>query len=221
MVQCFWDKKKLTWKDSKGAIKLIPKNKRRHLLQNWTPITLLTMTYKIIVIDQDMIFVKLDFMKAYSRVAHEFLWYTFATMGIGANTISRIKGLVVGGTSAVHINWSFMEEFIIMRGVREGCPLAPLLFVMTMQPLMRVLWEEERLGNIKGLNVGEGHSLLNQLFADDTKICITAEEWQFERLKELRGVRTLVQEFSLGLESGWESQTRTHTVGKDSARKGE
>ncbi|KAL3685574.1 hypothetical protein R1sor_003596 [Riccia sorocarpa] len=176
MVHCVWDKKKLIGKDGKGVIKLIPKNDRRHLLQNWRPITLLTMTYKIIakviatrlkemlpgiidsqqtgfvagrniidnilslrlghewaqVTDQDVIFVKLDFMKAYDKVAHRFLWDTLSSMGMEEDTISRIKGLVVGGTSEVHVNGSFTEEIAIERGVR---------------------------------------------------ICITAEEGQFERLK--------------------------------------
>ncbi|KAL3679848.1 hypothetical protein R1sor_022804 [Riccia sorocarpa] len=227
MVHYVWDKKKLIGKDGKGLIKLIPKNDRRHLLQNWRPITLLTITYKIIakviatrlkemlpeiidsqqtgfvagrniidnilslrlgqkwaqVTDQDVIFVKLDFMKAYDRVARRFLWDTLSSMGMEEDTISRIKGLAVGGTFEVHVNGSFTEEIAIERGVRQGCPLAPLLFAMTTQPLMRALREEERLGNIKGLNIGDSHSLLHQLFADDTGICITAEEGQFERLK--------------------------------------
>ncbi|KAL3692735.1 hypothetical protein R1sor_006386 [Riccia sorocarpa] len=224
---------KLIGKDSRGVIKLIPKNERKHLLQNWRPITLLTMTYKIIakvvairlkemlpglidtqqigfvagrniidnilslrigqewaqVTDQDVIFVKLDFMKAYDRVAHNFLWDTLRAMGMGSETVGRIQGLVEGGKSEVHINGSFTEEFSIGRGVRQGCPLAPLLFAMTTQPLMRALREEERNGNIQGLNIGGGHSLLHQLFADDTGICITAEEEQFESLKEV------IQEF--------------------------
>ncbi|KAL3678602.1 hypothetical protein R1sor_021558 [Riccia sorocarpa] len=227
MVHCVWDKKKLIGKDGKGVIKLIPKNDRGHLLQNWRPITLLTMTYKIIakviatrlkemlpgiidshhtdfvagrniidnilslrlgqewaqITDQDVIFVKSDFMKAYDRVAHRFLWDTLSSTGMEEDTMSRIKGLVVGGTSEVHVNGSFTEEFAIERGVRQGCSLAPLLFAMTTQPLMRALREKERLGNIKGLNTGDSHSLLHQLFADDTCICITAEEGQFERLK--------------------------------------
>ncbi|KAL3691402.1 hypothetical protein R1sor_005053 [Riccia sorocarpa] len=229
MVRCFWSKKKLVGKDTKGVIKLIPKNDRKHLLQNWRPITLLTMTYKIIakvmairlremllglidtqqtvfvagrniidnilslrlgqewaqVTEHDVIFVKLDFMKAYDRVAHGFLWDTLSAMGMGMESVDRIKGLVEGGKSEMHKNGSFTEEITIGRGVRQGCPLAPLLFAMTTQPLMRALREEERSGNIRGLNIGEGHSLLHQLFTDDTGICITAEEHQFDNLKEV------------------------------------
>ncbi|KAL3677184.1 hypothetical protein R1sor_027132 [Riccia sorocarpa] len=124
---------------------------------------------------------------AYDRVAHGFLWDTLGAMGVGDETVNRIKSLVDGGTSEVHVNGSFTEEIKIGRGVRQGCPLAPLLFAMTTQPLMQALREEERLGNIKGLNLGGGHSLLHQLFADDTSICITAEErhCQFVKLKEV------------------------------------
>ncbi|KAL3695821.1 hypothetical protein R1sor_009897 [Riccia sorocarpa] len=229
MVQSFWDKKRLVGKDSRRIIKLIPKNDRKHLLKNWRPITLLTMTYKIVakiiavrlksilprlidtqqtgfvagrniihnilslrlgqewaqVTNQDTIFVKLDFMKAYDRVAHGFLWDTLAKMGMGEETVQRIQGLVVGGSSEIHLNGDFTEEIRIERGVRQGCPLAPLLFAMTTQPLMRALREEEAQGNIQGLNIGEGYSLLHQLFADDTGICITAVEEQFVKLKEV------------------------------------
>ncbi|KAL3685171.1 hypothetical protein R1sor_003193 [Riccia sorocarpa] len=48
LEESFWDKKSLVGKDSMGIIKLIPKNDRKHLLRNWRPITLLTMTYKIV-----------------------------------------------------------------------------------------------------------------------------------------------------------------------------
>ncbi|KAL3684504.1 hypothetical protein R1sor_002526 [Riccia sorocarpa] len=203
MVHCVWDKKKLIGKDGKRVIKLIPKNDRRHLLQNWRPITLLTMTYKIIakviatrlkemlpgIIDAQ----QTGFVAGHNIIDNilslRFLWDTLSSMGMEEDTISRIKGLVVGGTSEVHVNGSFTEEIAIERGVRQGCPLAPLLFAMTTQPLMRALREEERLGNIKGLNIGDSHSLLHQLFADDTCICITAEEGQFERLK------TVIKEF--------------------------
>ncbi|KAL3683131.1 hypothetical protein R1sor_001153 [Riccia sorocarpa] len=160
MVQCFWDRKRLTRKDSKGVIKLIPKNDRKQLLQNWRPITLLTMTYKIIAkviaewaqtTDQDVIFVKLDFMKAYDRIAHGFIWDTLSAMGMAEDLVERIRGLVIGGTSEVHINGCFTEDFKIGRGVRQGCPLAPLLFAMTTQPLMRALREEEMVGNLQNI----------------------------------------------------------------------
>ncbi|KAL2613089.1 hypothetical protein R1flu_024781 [Riccia fluitans] len=46
---------------------------------------------------------------------------------------------------------------------------------------------EEQVGRINGLNIGDGASLMHQLFADDTGISITASEEQFQRLKEVIG----------------------------------
>ncbi|KAL3683551.1 hypothetical protein R1sor_001573 [Riccia sorocarpa] len=64
-------------------------------------------------------------------------------------------------------------------------PLGTTAFAMTTQPLMWALREEEAQGNIQGLNIGQGKSLLYQLFVYDTRICITAEEAQFDKLKDV------------------------------------
>ncbi|KAL3675865.1 hypothetical protein R1sor_025813 [Riccia sorocarpa] len=137
------------------------------------------------VSDQNCIFIKLDFMKAYDRIAHGYLWDTLRAMGIGQDTLERIRGLVEGGSAVVHVNGLFTKEIELQQGVRQGCPLAPLLFAMSTQPLMRLLREEERRGNIQRTNIGGDGTLLHQLFADDTGISITMEEQQFARLQEV------------------------------------
>lgn len=38
--------------------------------------------------------------------------------------------LVSNGSSKVHINGLFNEDIPLDRGVRQGCPLAPLLFAL-------------------------------------------------------------------------------------------
>ncbi|KAL3698736.1 hypothetical protein R1sor_012812 [Riccia sorocarpa] len=48
MLVSFWEDGVLTLCDSKGVIKLLPKNAERQRLRNWRPITLLTLTYKLI-----------------------------------------------------------------------------------------------------------------------------------------------------------------------------
>ncbi|KAL3684230.1 hypothetical protein R1sor_002252 [Riccia sorocarpa] len=188
MVQSFWEKKKLVGKDSREIIKLIPKNGQKQLLKNWRPITLLTMTYKIVakifaIRLRGMIPELIDSQQ--TGVAHNFLWDTLTAMGMGEDMVSKIKGLVESGASEVHINGDFTEKIQIGRVVRQGCPLAPLLFALTTQPLMRALREAERQGLIQGLNIGDGRTLFHQLFADDTGICITAEESQFDKLREV------------------------------------
>ncbi|KAL3679376.1 hypothetical protein R1sor_022332 [Riccia sorocarpa] len=129
------------------------------------------------------LFVKLDFTKAFDRVSHTFLWHTLRKMGIPEDTISRIRGLMAGGTSKVHVNQTFTSAIKIKRGVRQGCPLAPLLFVLSTQPLMRILRKEEESGNLRGIQIPGMKSILQELFADDTSLFIHASARDFQRAR--------------------------------------
>lgn len=58
--------------------------------------------------------------------------------------LTLVKGLVLGGLVKIHVNGLFLEEIELQRGVRQGCPLTPLLFALSTQPLLAFL-QEERL----------------------------------------------------------------------------
>ncbi|KAL3695864.1 hypothetical protein R1sor_009940 [Riccia sorocarpa] len=229
MITWFWKKRKLLAKDNRGVIKLIPKEGDLLLLKSWRPITLLTITYKVIariiahrmkrmlpelidsqqsgfvagrnIVDnvlslrfaqewalttgQEVIFVKLDFQKAYDRVAHNYLWSTLQALGMSDSNIRRIQGLVLSGSASIHVNGKFTADLQVQRGVRQGCPLAPLLFAISTQPLMRLLREEEKSQRILGLNAEGDRTILHQLYADDTGINVTINEQHFNRLQEV------------------------------------
>lgn len=67
---------------------------------------------------QPFIFLKLDFTKAYDRVAHSFLWAVLWAMNFDEAVITLPRGLVEHTQSKVHINGSFTEPINLMRGVR-------------------------------------------------------------------------------------------------------
>ncbi|KAL3687300.1 hypothetical protein R1sor_013609 [Riccia sorocarpa] len=123
-----------------------------HLTQEWALIT-----------DQDVLFVKFDFQKAYDRVSHTYLWETLTALGLDLENVERIQGLVMNASASIHVNGKLTEEFPIQRGVRQGCPLAPLLFAMSTQPMMRVLREEERASRLKGAKLNLTKSLIMPL----------------------------------------------------------
>lgn len=88
-------------------------------------------------------FLKLDFSKAYDKVAHLFLWDTLIAMGFSVGVIKVIKGLMVGAKSKIHLNGFFSEEIDLNNGVRHvfpmASPMAPLLYALYTQPLMELL----------------------------------------------------------------------------------
>ncbi|KAL3688940.1 hypothetical protein R1sor_015249 [Riccia sorocarpa] len=128
---------------------------------------------------EENLFVKLDFTKAFDRVSYTFRWHTLRVMGLSEDSIRRIRGLMVGGSSRVHVNEAFSQPIKIKRGVRQGCPLAPLLFVLCNQPMIQALRKEESSGNLQGLQLPGHQSILHELFADDTSLFIRAQARNF------------------------------------------
>jgi hypothetical protein len=84
------------------------------------------------------------------------------------------------GTAKVHFNRLFTPSFQLQRGVRQGCPLAPLLYSLSTQPLMSLFNAKIHEGSLFGLPIGDGKQLLHQLFADDTGVFLQATEENFD-----------------------------------------
>ncbi|KAL3694924.1 hypothetical protein R1sor_008575 [Riccia sorocarpa] len=135
--------------------------------------------------EQEAIFLKLDFAKAYDRVRHDFIWDTLEAMKIDTHFISLLKGLTLQGSSKVHINGWFTEEILLDRGVRQGCPVAPYLFVLSTQPLMLLFEKAQREGRLTGIQLPGGRQLLHQLFADDTGVHMQATEECFNTTRAI------------------------------------
>lgn len=60
---------------------------------------------------QGIIFMKLDFKKAFDRVDHEYLWATLHMMQLDPFVINFIQGLVTNAEAKVHVNGLFTPSF--------------------------------------------------------------------------------------------------------------
>ncbi|KAL2610564.1 hypothetical protein R1flu_029137 [Riccia fluitans] len=107
-----------------------------------------------------------------------------AAMGFAEDFITLTKGIVEDSSSKIHANGLFSEEIKIERGVKQGCPLAPLLFAISTQPLMTLLKNKEAEQKIQGLQLQGPKHTLHNLFADDSGIMLQATEDIFNELKD-------------------------------------
>ncbi|CAM6091071.1 unnamed protein product [Calypogeia fissa] len=154
----------------------------RHILEN---ISVAWLTFDWIKAKRaPSLFLKLDFEKAFDRVRHDYLWETLVCLGFSSHLISLIQALLIDAYSRVHINGTFSLEIHLRRGVRQGCPLSPLLFVMSTQPLMTFLNDRLQQGLLKGICISDHLTISYRLFADDLGVFIPATETTFIQLKD-------------------------------------
>lgn len=76
----------------------------------------------------------LDFLKAFDKVEHQFLFQTLRFFGFGSNFINIIKMLYKDINSSVAINKKTTPRFQVNRGIRQGCG-SSLLFILVAELL--------------------------------------------------------------------------------------
>ena len=120
--------------------------------------------------NQSISLLLLDFEKAYDRVSWVFLEKTMEKMGFGAIWIQRVMSLNLNASATVVVNGEQSKAFNLQRSVRQGCPLAPYLFLLTVDVLGQMLQHPEC--HVKGLRLPDNSYITNQMFADDTLLLL-------------------------------------------------
>jgi hypothetical protein len=130
---------------------------------------------------------KLDLEKAYDHVNWKFLLYMLRRCGFSARWIRWISFCISSVRFSILVNGSPCGFFSSSRGLRQGDPLSPLLFVIVMEAFSRMMDRAVEGGLLSGFLVGDrGISTLmmpHLLFADDTLIFSAAEHDQILNLR--------------------------------------
>jgi hypothetical protein len=122
---------------------------------------------------------KLDLKKAFDCIDWDFLRLILAQTGFSQPMIKWIMGCVVSANLAILVNGEPSSFFRIGRGLRQGCPLSPLLFILVMEALSLLLKTGQAEGKLSGIKVSRTIKILHLLFADDVLIMTngTLQEW--------------------------------------------
>lgn len=118
---------------------------------------------------------KLDLAKAYDRVDWDFLEGALERLGFSALWISWIMTCVKSVRFSVKLNGEVLEPFSPSRGLRQGNPLIPCLFLFIADGLATIFNREVLGCNISPVKVARNSpGISNLLFADDSLVFFKA-----------------------------------------------
>lgn len=113
--------------------------------------------------------IKLDLANAFDRVRHDFLFAVMGKLGFSPTLINWIKGCVSGPWIAPLVNGHPTSFFQATRGLRQGCPLSPLLYAIQASLLSFQLNFCQDIHSLSGLRMTNNVWNINHAqFADDT-----------------------------------------------------
>ena len=95
---------------------------------------------------------KADFNKAFDYVNWAYLDSFMEQMKFGTKWRNWIKGCLESGKASVIINGSPTTEFYMTKGVRQGDPLSPFLFIIAMEGLNMAMKTAVEKGVYEGIN---------------------------------------------------------------------
>jgi len=113
---------------------------------------------------------KVDSPKAFDRASLLYIRMLLTHLGFPYMFIKWIMSYISDVPYSVLLNGTPTPFFIVERGLRQGCPLSPLLFLLIMEGLSRLIRAEHRRGRITGIKIMENFSFIHLLFVDDVVI---------------------------------------------------
>jgi hypothetical protein len=140
---------------------------------------------------------KLDYEKAYDRVDWEFLEEMLSSRGFGSKWIRWVMSLVKGGSVSLRINDENSPYFKTGKGLRQGDPLAPLLFNLVVNVFSRMLSKAANNGYIAGFRCSSyPEGVLSLQYANDTLIFLSHNvmtachlKWLMTCFEKMSGMR--------------------------------
>lgn len=135
---------------------------------------------------------KLDLEKAYDRIRWDFLKETLEVAGLSEEWTKRIMVCVTNPSMSLLWNGEKTDSFQSARGLRQGDPLSPYLFVLCLERLCHLIDAEVGRKAWKPISLSQGGPKLSHVFfADDLILFAEAS------VSQVRVIRRVLERFCL------------------------
>jgi hypothetical protein len=146
---------------------------------------------------------KLDLKKSFDCLDWNFLRLILIQFGFSHNLIKWIMGCITSANFAVLVNGEPSTFFHSGRGLRQGCPLSPLLFILAMEGLSLLLKKSQADGKLTGIKVSRLVKILHLFFVDDVLIMTSATLTEWTAISDI--LKSLCS--ASGLQINWTKST--------------
>ena len=94
--------------------------------------------------DKNHMIISIDAEKTFDKIQHPFMIKTLQKMGIGGTYLNIVKAVHEKFTANIILNGEKLKEFPLRSGIRQGCPLSPLLFNIVLEVLTTEVREKKK-----------------------------------------------------------------------------
>ncbi len=141
--------------------------------------------------DLPSIIIGINFEKAWESLQWSFVERTLSLFNFGPSIIKWVQTLYKDNNSCVLNNWWVSQSFRLQRGLGQGCPLSPYLFILTAEVLSCFI---RKNNDTKGITIdGVTHKICQ--YADDTVLfvpfvqdSINSSLLAFEEFQSMSGI---------------------------------
>lgn len=127
---------------------------------------------------------KVDLEKAYDRVDWGFLDEVLSITGFNATLIQLIRSCTTSASLSVSWNGALLDPFTPSRGLRQGNPLSPYLFVLCMEVLSQRISQAVATGQWAALTPSRGGPAISHVFFADDLLLFGAASFSQARVMD-------------------------------------
>ena len=125
----------------------------------------------------------LDLRNAFGSVSHDLLWLMMRRLQVPEHFIDLCQEIYTGSTQRVRCKEGYTDDIPVSVGIKQGCPLSPLLFNLALEALLPALNARST-----GYTLENGSTVKQLVFADDISLVTPSKA-------ELEGMLLIVHQF--------------------------